>query len=390
MIKIGRWRIDAILLITVTILVIFGVVMIFSASYYGTIDNEKGPYPFLLKAGFWSAVGYALMIVVAIVPKDRIRALAPLLMIAALVCLVLVFTPLGVNINGANRWIGVGSHTFMPGELVKPALILCFAHYYSIHVKDVRSFGKGFATPAVIVTVVFVLIYKQPNLSTAGIIAITAVVLMFIAGVKPVYLFGFCLFGAAGIAYKVFSSGGEHMSRIMALLDPFADAQGESYQVVQGLLALGSGGLKGVGLGGSVQKALWLPEANNDFIFAIIGEETGFIGCLFLIAAFTVLIWRCALITMRARDRYSMLVGAGVTTLFSLQIILNIAVVTSVFPPTGVILPFISYGGNAMVFFLFMMGVMLRLSDTDPVKKKTKKKKRKGGPRKARGMEEAA
>jgi cell division protein FtsW len=304
---------------------------------------------------------------------------------------VLVFTPLGVKINGASRWIGVGSHTFMPGELIKPAIILCFAYYYSIHVKDVKTFGKGFATPAVIVAVVFVLIYKQPNLSTAGIVAITAVTLMFVAGVRLTYLIGFCLAGASGIAYKVFSSGGEHMSRVMALLDPFADAQGESYQVVQGLLALGSGGLKGVGLGGSVQKALWLPEANNDFILAIIGEETGFIGCLLLIAAFTVLIWRCALITMRSKDRYSMLVGTGITTLFSLQIILNIAVVTSVFPPTGVILPFISYGGNAMVFFMFMMGVMLRLSDTDPVKKKTKKKKkRKGEGRGSRGMEEAA
>jgi cell division protein FtsW len=131
---------------------------------------------------------------------------------------------------------------------------------------------------------------------------------------------------------------------------------------VQGLLALGSGGLVGVGLGNSVEKALWLPEAQNDFIFAVIGEETGFVGCLFLIFAYLVLVWRCLLIAMRAKDRFGMLLGSGIACIFALQSSLNIGVVTSLLPPTGVILPFVSYGGNAIVLFMLLIGVMLNIS----------------------------
>ncbi|MDR3305905.1 MAG: putative lipid II flippase FtsW [Clostridiales Family XIII bacterium] len=369
-------KIDIILLILVVVLAVFGVVMVFSASYYSTITSNLSPYYYLQRAAQWAGLGVAVMVGASFVPYRIYKVVALPAMLLAVLLLAALFIPgVGENINGATRWIKVGPITFMPGEFVKLAAIFFLAWYYTKYAKDTKTFLRGFLPVAALVAVVFVLIYKEPNLSTALIAAAAMLIIMFLAGVRVPYLVGFAAVSLLGIWYKIQSGGGEHLNRISGFLDPFSDAQDKFFQTVQGLIALGSGGLTGVGLGNSVEKALWLPFAQNDFIFAIIGEETGFVGCILLMIAYLVLIWRCLLISTRAPDRFGMLIGAGAATLLAIQVILNIGVVTSVLPPTGVTLPFISYGGNAILLFMFLMGIVLNISrgNAQPVSRRKKK-----------------
>jgi cell division protein FtsW len=357
---------DILLFILVVILVVFGVVMVFSASYYSTITEDLSPYYYLERAALWAVVGLGFMIIASLIPTHLYLKFAPGVMILAVVLLAALFVPgVGVEVNGATRWLGVGTLTFMPGEFTKLAAILFVAWYYTKYADVAKQFLRGFVCVMLLAGVLFALIYKEPNLSTALIIVFMIVAMMFLAGVPVGYLFLLVVAGVLGVLYLIRTEDGEHLSRITGFLDPFADAQGDFFQTVQGLIALGSGGLFGVGLGNSVEKALWLPYAHNDFIFAIIGEELGFVGCILLLIAFLVLIWRCMLISVRAKSRFDMLVGSGITSLMAIQVILNVGVVTSVLPPTGVILPFISHGGNAILLFMFLMGIMLNISRKD-------------------------
>ncbi|MDR0874672.1 MAG: putative lipid II flippase FtsW [Clostridiales Family XIII bacterium] len=358
-----RRPVDAILLIVVICLTLFGVIMVFSASYYSTISGNKGPYQYLLLSIRWAIVGAVVMTIASFIPYRAYYVLAPAITGLSLFLLAILYIPgVGQVRGGATRWLGFGEYTFMPGEFAKFAAIVFVAWFYTKYADKTKQLIRGFLPVIVVVAVYFVLIYKEPNLSTALIIVLTMVAMIFLAGVPVGYILGAGVLGGLLVWNSIQSEQGEHSARIAGFLDPFADAQGEFYQTVQGLLALGSGGLVGVGLGNSVEKALWLPEAQNDFIFAIIGEETGFVGCILLIFAYIVLIWRCLIIAMRAKDRFGTLLGGGIACIFALQSILNIAVVTSMIPPTGVILPFVSYGGNAIVLFMLLIGVMLNIS----------------------------
>jgi len=363
--KLGQ--IDAFLFLLVLVLTIFGLIMVFSASYYGTISKNLSPYYYLQRAAIWDALGIGVMVIVSFIPTATYKKFAPQIMAFSILLLLLVLTPLGQERNGAQRWIGIGQDmTFMPGEFAKLAAVIFVAWYYTKHAHEVKSFRNGFVPILALALVIFFLIYKEPNLSTALVIILMIFVMMFLAGVRVLYLIGLMGLGGLGLGAMLIIGGGEHLARVTGFLHPFTDAQGDFYQTVQGLLALGSGGLFGVGLGNSVEKALWLPEAQNDFIFAIIGEEVGFIGCIILLIAFLLLIWRCMLISARAGTRFDMLLGSGISGLMALQVVLNVGVVTSILPPTGIILPFISYGGNAALVFTFLMGIMLSISRKDP------------------------
>ncbi|MDR1068512.1 MAG: FtsW/RodA/SpoVE family cell cycle protein, partial [Clostridiales Family XIII bacterium] len=269
--------------------------------------------------------------------------------------------------------------TIMPGELIKIAVIFFIAWYYTRFKDHIRSFARGYLVTLLLAGICFALIYKQPNLSTAIIVCGIIIIMAYFAGVNGWFVIGTGALSIMGVlALILLKPGGEHFNRFTGYLHPFEDAQGEFYQLVQGLLALGAGGVTGVGPGKSVQKALYLPEAHNDFIFAIIGEEFGFIGCIVLLLVYMFLIWRCVLIAINAPDRFGQLVAAGITAMLALQVIMNVAVVTGVFPPTGVTLPFISYGGNAMLLFLGSMGVMVNISRRSAAAGpgKTRRKKR--------------
>jgi len=359
-------RIDFFLMFTVIGLAFFGVIMIFSASYYVTLRTDNDPFEFLRSAAFWAGGGLILMVVFAYIPFRIWQVLAVPFLIFSFALLVLLF-PFGDTLNGATRWIRVGPITIMPGEIAKFGCIAFTAWFYTKYRKRTENFILGFMPPVLVMGLCFVLIFKQPNLSTALILCGIIAGMMFIAGVKKRYLLMSMFAGLAVVALLIYSNpAGEHYRRFQSYLDPFADTQGDSYQIVQSLLALGAGGLAGTGPGGSVQKAFYLPYAQNDFIFAIIGEELGFLGCLVIMIAYLILIWRCTLVALGAPDRFSMLLASGITIMLALQVIINIAVVTASIPATGVILPFISYGGNATVLFMIAMGIMLNISRASP------------------------
>lgn len=378
MIKGNDNSVDPILYITVIILVLFGIVMVFSASFYGNVAERESPYYYLIRASLWAGGGVALMIIATFIPYTVYEKLAlPIMVVSGILLIALYIPGVGFTVNNATRWIYIGPISIMPGELAKIAVVIFTAWYYTKYADMSEKFIRRFAIICAVMLALFLLIYKQPNLSTAVTIVLTMIVVMFVAGVKIRYLLILCVVGIAGVAILILANAGEHLNRIGVWIDPFSDALGEGFQTVQSLIALGTGGLFGVGLGNSVQKALWLPEAQTDFIFAIIGEEVGFIGCILILIVYLVLIWRCLLIVITSKTRFTMLLGSGITILLTLQVILNIGVVTNLVPPTGVILPFISYGGNAMLIFMFLMGVMQNIARGGrglPFKIKKKKK----------------
>lgn len=349
------------------ILVIFGVIMVFSASYYYSISQDGSAYSYLRRHGIWVIMGFAVMMLGASVDYRKLQKLAVPGLALSILLLVLVLTPLGVTINGATRWIGVGPITIMPGELAKLAAIVFVAWYLSSDMDRIKSLKYGILPMLALMAVLGGLIVKQPNLSTAITVCGIIVAMMLVAGMKWKYFFGAAGAGAAGIlSIVLFMKDSYWYTRLTAFTDPFADPLDTGYQAVQSLLALGSGGLFGVGLGKSVQKNLYLPEPQNDFILAIIGEELGFIGVLCLMVVYCLFLWRGIHIAINAPDQFSMLLASGIVLMVAIQVILNIAVVTSSMPATGINLPFISYGGNALLIFMFSAGVLVNISRHEP------------------------
>ena len=342
---------------------LFGVVMVFSASYYTSLSKFGYAYEYLKQDAMWVSLGWVAFLFFAHFDYHFLKLAAWPALGAGIVLLLLIFTPLGVTLNNATRWLNFGFFTVMPGEVIKFSLILWIATFLGNDPEKIRRPKDGMIPIVAVLGLVTVLIVKQPNMSTAGIIVILVVGMMFVAGLRLYWLVGLGGLGVAGFIGILLSPKGAYMlQRVHTFFDPFEDELGSGYQVVQSLLALGSGGVTGVGLGKSIQKALYLPEPMNDFITAIIGEELGLIGLILMIMVYILLIWRCCRIALRARDYYGMLLASGVTILLGTQVILNIAVVSASFFPTGVVLPFITLGGNATLIFLSLMGILFNIS----------------------------
>ena len=276
---------------------------------------------------------------------------------------------LGVEANGAKRWVGIsGLGQFQPSELTKIGLIIFYAGYLSDHKDELRDFWKGFVKPlSFLIPPIAILYLVQNHLSASLIIAMIACIMMIVAGARMLHFIVSGVIGGCGvislIAYKLASGGSDgsfRITRILSFSDPFQDKLGAGWQVVQSLYAIGSGGLFGVGLGESKQKYLYISEPQNDFIFSIVAEELGFIGCVLIIGLSGVLIWRGILIAMKAPDTFGSLIAVGIISLVSIQVILNIAVVTSTVPNTGISLPFFSYGGTALFILLSSMRSIIK------------------------------
>ena len=359
---ISKGQTDFLLLAAATALVIFGVVMVFSSSYYIALNREGNPFYYLGRQIFFAGTGFIGMYIMSKFDYHKLIKLTVPIMIFALLLLVLVIAGFGRTVNNATRWIAVGPLTIMPGEFAKVAVIMFVAGFIAKDHRRVYSFTGGILPVAIVTGIYGALIIMQPNLSTALTVAGIAFGMLFLAGLQWRYLIAIItvMFGGViGLAYF----GYEHwMNRLTSFWDPFQDALGDGFQVVQSLLALGTGGFLGLGLGKSVQKNLYLPEPMNDFILSIIGEELGLVGVFFLMALFMIFIWRCFKVAMHAPDRYGMLLSGGIGIMIAIQVILNVAVVTSSMPPTGVALPFISYGGNALWICMGATGVVLNVS----------------------------
>lgn len=354
-------KIDIPFLILVLILVVFGLIMVASASYvYGYYDYGDS-YHYIKRQLMFAVVGIAVMFVVAFFDYHRLRKYAFPLLCVSVVLLILVLIPgIGKTVGDARRWLQFGVR-FQPSEIGKFAIIISFASYISANYKKMDKFRVGVLPLLVMLGTVVFLVAIETHLSGAIVILAIGVIMMFVGGVQMRYFAGAVAAGGVGLTVLIFFT--DYMKRrINIWLDPFSDISGDGYQIVQSLYAIGSGGLMGLGLGQSRQKHLYLPESQNDYIFAITAEELGFVGALLLILLFVMLVWRGFYIALNARDKFGSLIVVGIISRVGVQTILNIAVVTNALPSTGIGLPFFSYGGTALLMQLFEMGVVLSVS----------------------------
>ena len=343
------------------ILCLFGIIMVFSASYYVSINEDGNPYSYLKKQLMWFGMGLVTMLIFSRIDYHIWGKFWVLFYLIGLALLGALFIPhIGININGATRWIGVGPITIMPGEIAKITLIFYISGLLAKSPNLVKDIW-GVLGIVGVTGVYAALIMKQPNMSTAATIVLIAGGMLLVAGTKMWQLFALGGLAIAGGVALVMTSEYRY-ARYMSFLDPFEDSLGNGFQAAQSLLALGTGGFTGLGLGNSVQKYLYLPEPQNDFITAIIGEELGFVGIIILMGVYVLLIWRGCKAAMNAKDYYGMMMASGITIMIGVQVAINIAVVTSSMPPTGVILPFVSYGGNALMLLMGLMGILWNIT----------------------------
>ena len=360
-------QIDFPLLFAIILLCAFGLVMLFSASFYyaqhtpGT--NYDGFY-YLKSQAMYLAFGFVALAIISRVDYhffDKIRVFA---LVGTLALMLLVLIPgLGVSLNGAQRWLGIPgtSFTFQPSELAKFALIVYMAGFMSRRPQTMKNLTKGVFPMLFIMGAFGLVLLLQKNMSMMVILLMTGVVMLFLGGAEIKHLLLL-----AGIAVPILVVAvlieDYRVSRVLMFMDPWESTEAGAYQLRQALLALGSGGVFGQGLNFSRQKLLFLPYGESDFIFAIIGEELGFVGCTLLILAYLFVIYRGVRIAMRCKDRFGSLVAAGITAVIGMQAAINIAVATSSIPPTGQTLPFVSAGGTSLVIFLAAAGILLNIS----------------------------
>lgn len=361
--RVGEYlgNFDYIVLIMVILISTFGILMVFSAGYYSTVATTSDALYFLKRQSIFVISGLVLLFITANFDYHRYNKFADALMIISIVLLVLVLL-IGRSSNGATRWLGIGPIGITPSELSKLFMII-FTSVYLARDPEIIHTTKGVAVLLTVAAIHFGLIVKQPNLSTALVIVAIMIAIMFVAGLDWKVIAGMFAIGVAGtFAILTFMKDTHWYSRLTNWINPFADAQGEGYQVSQSIIALGNGGLKGLGFGNSIAKNLYLPEPQNDFILAIIGEELGFWGFALLMVAYMFLLYRLILIAMRAKDKLGCYLATGVAVLLGLQVIINVAVVTASMPATGITLPFVSYGGTSIWIFMAAMGIALNVS----------------------------
>lgn len=362
---------DYSLLFTIIFLTVFGLIMIYSSSSYNAQLNGKKASYYMMKQGQIALAGFFMMLVISKIDYHFFAKFTLPAIVVSYICVILVtFTSLGIKVNGKKRWLGVGSARFQPAELVKVAVILVLAVMITKMGKKIDDWISWGIVAAVILPLA--LLVTANNLSSGIIICGIAFVMMFIACKKKwpfvscVVLVAAVVIFAPPVATALLNAGLLHdyqLSRILVWKNPEAYPKSGGYQVLQGLYAIGSGGLLGKGLGQSIQKLSFLPEPQNDMIFAIICEELGLFGAVAVILLFLFMIYRFMLIAGNAPDLFGALLVVGVMAHIAIQVILNIAVVTNVIPNTGITLPFISYGGTSVLFLMIEMGMVLSVSN---------------------------
>ena len=365
-------RMDVPFLLLTLLLTAIGLVMLFSASFPSAYYETGNPAYYFKRQAIFAALGLSAMFVVAKVNYQRWRGAARLLLGFSVFLLILVIIPhVGITNNGATRWLGIENvFTFQPSEIAKLAVIVYFADSISKKREKMLQWREGILPYAIILGVISILMLLEPHLSGTILIVGTGAVMMAVGGMQG-WLIGAGIGGVAAVAVlfvKLVESGviSYGASRIAMWHDPWLDMSDDGYQMVQSLIAIGSGGLLGLGLGKGRQKFMYLPEEHNDFIFAVVCEELGLIGACVIMLIFAMLLLRGFWIALHARDRFGTLLVVGVMTHLGLQVFLNIAVVSGLVPATGISLPFFSYGGTALALQLVEMGIVLSVSRQIP------------------------
>lgn len=359
-----------ILFLAVLGMLVIGIVMLFSTSAFAR-DSHGDAYFFLKRQGLWLSIGLVICFAAALVDYHFWQRTWWLWLVLALVTLSLCFVPhLGLRINGSRRWIGLGRVAFQPSEIAKIATVVFLAWWFARNAKTTQHPVFGFAIPLAIVSTLLLLIICEVDLGTTALIGATTFLVMFVAGANPILLGVVALAGTGAI---FFAAAHERMGRLLAFTDLEHYKQDAGLQQMQALIAWGSGGIEGLGLGNGRQKMLYLPYAHTDFIFPMIGEELGLRVSLLVVFLFIVIIVCGIMIALHAKDRFGLLLAIGIVALLGLQAAVNIGVTTSLLPNKGLPLPFVSYGGSNLVACLFGIGLLLniyRQGNLEPVNRK--------------------
>ncbi len=352
-----RERPDLLIFFVTLLLLAIGVIMVFSASYYDTLEDD--PYFYLGKQLTWAALGFVAMVLMMKIDYFRLK---PYINLAFGVGIILLIVVLFFDeVNGSRRWIDLGFTRLQPSEIMKLCIVFFVAHRLSKPGSNIQHLLKGLGPYLVIVGLVGGLIMKEPDLGTTLAIAGTVGVMLIAAGLRLGHFLMLLVSGAAGVITLI-AMDPTRINRIIGWLDPWSHAGKEGYQVVNSLYALGSGGFFGMGLGNSRQKLDYLPEQHTDFIFAILGEELGFLGALLVVLLFFLFAWRGYRIALTCPDSFGCFLAVGLTTTIILQAFMNMGVVTGLLPVTGIALPFISYGGSSLLISMAAVGILLNIS----------------------------
>jgi len=353
---------DLVLLLMVVALTSFGIVMVYSASSVMAAKNFHDGAYFLKRQGLFALVGCIGALVAMRIDYQLWRRWAVPLLLLSLILLVLVLIPgIGGKVKGASRWIRLPGFNLQPSEFTKLALIMYMA--YSIDKKQdrIRLLSAGFLPYMVVLMILLGLLLKQPDMGAALTLAAVTITMLFAAGTRLIFILGSGMVAMPFVIYLVVHSA-YRLKRIKAFMNPEQDPTGIGWQIIQSKYAFGAGGFFGQGLGEGKQKLFYLPEAHTDFILSVIGEELGFIGVIVIIGMFFILIQRAMRIAMAAQDTFGRFLALGIAVLFAIEAVVNMAVVTGLFPTKGLALPFLSYGGSSLLISLFAVGILLNIS----------------------------
>jgi cell division protein FtsW len=350
------------LLFTATILLVCtGVVMVYSASAVVSVERGNVPYIFLFKQLAWALMGLLLVPVVMRIDYRNYRQPAVIWMVVGIVFVALIAVLFARPVKGATRWLGLGPFGVQPSELAKIAVIIFTAALLERRMERIDEVGYSLLPIAVVVGGVVGLILAEPDLGTAVSVVTIAAMMVFAAGINYRYVVGLALASLPAL-YILIMTSDYRRKRVTAFLDPWSDPLDGGFQLIQSMIAVGTGGVFGRGLMGGVQKLFFLPEPHNDFIYSVIGEELGLLGATVVLACFCVIIWRGLRTSMRAPDRFGAFLAIGLTTMVAFQAFFNISVVLGLLPPKGIPLPFVSAGGSSLLINLIGMGILLNVS----------------------------
>ena len=355
-------RIDYLLLIGIISISLFGLLMIYSASYVWAEYKFDDPYKFVKTQGLFLIVGYILMYIVLKIPYTKYLAKSNIIFFICVILLILVLIPgIGTVRNGSRSWFGIGGFGIQPSEFTKLGMIIFTSKYLAYNEKVLKDVKKGLLPILGVLILVFGLIMLQPDFGTGVIIVVSIVGLLFISGVPMGFFIKLGLIGLLGVVGLIIMAP-YRMKRIVSFLNPWSDPLGSGFQIIQSLYAIGPGGLLGLGFGNSIQKHFYLPEPQTDFIFAIISEEFGFMGVLIVASIFILIIYRGFRIAINCENKFGKYLSFGITFQLAFQCLLNLMVVVGLIPVTGVTLPFLSYGGSSLLITLFSMSILLNIS----------------------------
>ena len=348
------------LVIAVAVIMVLGIVMLFSTSAFAQ-ETHGDQFYFVKRQAIWLGLGAVACVIGSMTDYHFWKRTCWIWFgIAAFLLLLCLVPHIGLKINGSRRWLGFGALRFQPSDMAKLATVAFLAWWYSKYEAQTKEGLRGFVYPLLIMCVPMALIMRETDMGTTALLAATMFIVMYVAGARLLYLAPMPVLGLSGFIYL-----GTHMKgrseRLLAFLDPEKYANGAGYQIMQALLAFGSGGVNGLGLGNGRQRFSYLPEAHTDFIFPTLGEELGLRFTLLVIFCYIVIIVCGTLISMQARDRFGMLLGFGIVAMLAVQAAVNIGVTTGLLPNKGIALPFISYGGSNLLFCMLCVGILINI-----------------------------